>query len=423
MLVFCRLPPAVNIGMSAGKFEDLSTGQTSSIKDFFAASMSPAASQTQSPAAQTSNQRKGVKRKSGPLEGMFLNMEKTNREKILKREDHEMNGVMSETSPYENKNDAVEGRIDKKSSQSHVSAKQGKGKMGFFASIMQKKELEEKQKAVTLVENNRDSNDVSDFAVENNIYRLHDNTRENEVRTVVNRSKLTSSEAPKIHGECMNDLSNFDKSPVSTSFFQNFNGKWSNCSAHTKQNAQMNPKNSDGDIPSSSTLFGAGNSESHEENSTDSEYTFASSRDKSKNFCERTVDEVVHGHSHPVNGSDGPENRSDYPVNGSADNGTCSANVSPRYSPEDLMQCPKCGQTLPVWEMPEHSDFHFALEIQAQQSQNAPQRNATANGRTSSSSSSTSNKNVFESGKKRGRPKKDMPKSNSQSVLNFFGKK
>ena len=31
---------------------------------------------------------------------------------------------------------------------------------------------------------------------------------------------------------------------------------------------------------------------------------------------------------------------------------------------EDLMTCDKCGLTLAVWEMPEHSDFHFAVELQ-----------------------------------------------------------
>nr|XP_033792502.1 DNA polymerase eta [Geotrypetes seraphini] len=31
---------------------------------------------------------------------------------------------------------------------------------------------------------------------------------------------------------------------------------------------------------------------------------------------------------------------------------------------EDLVQCEKCGQKVVVWELPEHMDFHFALELQ-----------------------------------------------------------
>lgn len=30
----------------------------------------------------------------------------------------------------------------------------------------------------------------------------------------------------------------------------------------------------------------------------------------------------------------------------------------------DFMTCDKCGLKIPVWEMPEHSDYHFALDLQ-----------------------------------------------------------
>lgn len=30
----------------------------------------------------------------------------------------------------------------------------------------------------------------------------------------------------------------------------------------------------------------------------------------------------------------------------------------------DFMTCDKCGSKIPVWEMPEHSDYHFALDLQ-----------------------------------------------------------
>lgn len=31
---------------------------------------------------------------------------------------------------------------------------------------------------------------------------------------------------------------------------------------------------------------------------------------------------------------------------------------------EDQVPCEKCGSLVPVWEMPEHTDYHFALELQ-----------------------------------------------------------
>lgn len=31
---------------------------------------------------------------------------------------------------------------------------------------------------------------------------------------------------------------------------------------------------------------------------------------------------------------------------------------------EDMLACDRCGQKVPVWEMPEHNDYHFALDLQ-----------------------------------------------------------
>ena len=33
-------------------------------------------------------------------------------------------------------------------------------------------------------------------------------------------------------------------------------------------------------------------------------------------------------------------------------------------SSEDFMECDSCGEMIPIWEMPEHSDYHFALNLQ-----------------------------------------------------------
>uniref|UniRef100_A0A665X2Y5 DNA polymerase eta n=1 Tax=Echeneis naucrates TaxID=173247 RepID=A0A665X2Y5_ECHNA len=36
----------------------------------------------------------------------------------------------------------------------------------------------------------------------------------------------------------------------------------------------------------------------------------------------------------------------------------------PDVAREDLLNCERCGQKVLVWEMPEHSDYHFALDLQ-----------------------------------------------------------
>lgn len=36
----------------------------------------------------------------------------------------------------------------------------------------------------------------------------------------------------------------------------------------------------------------------------------------------------------------------------------------PNIASEDLLNCDRCGQEVLVWEMPEHRDYHFALDLQ-----------------------------------------------------------
>lgn len=38
--------------------------------------------------------------------------------------------------------------------------------------------------------------------------------------------------------------------------------------------------------------------------------------------------------------------------------------LSGKIDREDLLTCEKCGQEVSVWEMPEHNDYHFAMELQ-----------------------------------------------------------
>lgn len=80
-------------------------------------------------------------------------------------------------------------------------------------------------------------------------------------------------------------------------------------------------------------------------------------------------------------------------LQGSLD-GSCSASVETKQTPtslpehsgfkdsrEDFLTCERCGQEVLVWEMPEHTDYHFALDLQ----------NSFSSSLTSSGHASTSN--------------------------------
>ncbi|KAM9345004.1 DNA polymerase eta [Symphorus nematophorus] len=58
--------------------------------------------------------------------------------------------------------------------------------------------------------------------------------------------------------------------------------------------------------------------------------------------------------------------------------------LPPSVASEDLLNCERCGQEVLVWEMPEHSDYHFALDLQNSFS------SSTSSATTSSSSISSS---------------------------------
>lgn len=43
----------------------------------------------------------------------------------------------------------------------------------------------------------------------------------------------------------------------------------------------------------------------------------------------------------------------------------------------DTVQCHKCGISINVWEVPEHSDFHLAVELQEETSKSNGKRKST----------------------------------------------
>ncbi|KAG2457932.1 DNA polymerase eta-like [Polypterus senegalus] len=49
----------------------------------------------------------------------------------------------------------------------------------------------------------------------------------------------------------------------------------------------------------------------------------------------------------------------------SCENKDKEAAVPNSIAVEDLVECEKCGKDILVWEMPEHADYHFAVELQS----------------------------------------------------------
>ena len=91
---------------------------------------------------------------------------------------------------------------------------------------------------------------------------------------------------------------------------------------------------------------------------------------------------------------------------------------------EDLMTCDKCGLTLAVWEMPEHSDFHFAVELQQTSDPLPvlPPARASSCGVAGVGGAKRKLPTGWGGRGKRGRPRK-VVHVQSSSLLSFFSKK
>ncbi|XP_067681136.1 DNA polymerase eta-like [Haliotis asinina] len=83
---------------------------------------------------------------------------------------------------------------------------------------------------------------------------------------------------------------------------------------------------------------------------------------------------------------------------------------------DDMMQCDKCDRTLPIWEMPEHSDYHFALELQ-----NSTQ-NAMVVPRTTVSNQVKRKSSPDKHGIKSKKAKVEKGRGTSMNLLTFFRK-
>uniref|UniRef100_A0A8C2ZGJ7 DNA polymerase eta n=1 Tax=Cyclopterus lumpus TaxID=8103 RepID=A0A8C2ZGJ7_CYCLU len=101
---------------------------------------------------------------------------------------------------------------------------------------------------------------------------------------------------------------------------------------------------------------------------------------------------------------------------------------------EDLLNCERCGQEVLVWEMPEHNDYHFALDLQNSLSSStgpAPVSSSSSSSTVSSSSnvSPTALRAQSSRGKTKSRgqsgpqPKKHRSQGGSTGTLDSFFKR
>lgn len=92
----------------------------------------------------------------------------------------------------------------------------------------------------------------------------------------------------------------------------------------------------------------------------------------------------------------------------------------PNITSEDLIKCDQCGKEVLVWEMPEHTDYHFALDLQKSLS------SSTTSG-TSGTSASSFPTPVRGKTKSRGQsgpqPKKQRSLSGGTGTLDSFFKR
>ncbi|NXY02482.1 POLH polymerase, partial [Pteruthius melanotis] len=94
----------------------------------------------------------------------------------------------------------------------------------------------------------------------------------------------------------------------------------------------------------------------------------------------------------------------------------------PPASPGDQQHCEKCGQLVLVWELPEHMDYHFALELQSSflepSAPMAPESAPNAKAVASRSPAKAKNKPKSPAGSSAKRPKEGVTRT-----LDFFFKR
>ncbi|KAK5854108.1 hypothetical protein PBY51_015206 [Eleginops maclovinus] len=108
--------------------------------------------------------------------------------------------------------------------------------------------------------------------------------------------------------------------------------------------------------------------------------------------------------------------------------------ANPHFSvaKEDLINCERCGQEVSVWEMPEHNDYHFALDLQKSLSPStysAPSSSSSSTVSPSSNASLTPHRAQSTRGKTKTRgqsgpqPKRNRSQGGRAGTLDSFFKK
>ena len=379
-----RCPPIVNISMSTGKFEDDSAANTS-IKNFFSQSTMPQSLEGASPSQRTHSQvrkPKAKKRKVGPIQGYFSTQEKENYTQAsatvsipAECESTQLPVTVPVLVDSEDSQDytidsdyQLALKLQKEISQSlettnidsglkHIEEKGkcSKPKTGFFAKVEKMNGL--KNGSHLFMSGN--SSDADDFE---------------QPRKKVRRSGFESEQ---------DDVrtSTIAESIVKDSFQDN---------GEVKSNFDLSIE----DILEPDT-----SNASYDEEISDTASKLLS--------VPKTHRSILNHESHIENNhKEGPSTSSN------TDN--VSEHSPSNYSAEDYVKCEKCGKMVVVWEMPEHADYHFALELQKQVSQTP----VAASSQTNSTPKSLPQKST------RGRKKKILTSgSKSPSVLNFFSKK
>lgn len=95
----------------------------------------------------------------------------------------------------------------------------------------------------------------------------------------------------------------------------------------------------------------------------------------------------------------------------------------PNIASEDLIKCERCGKEVPVWEMPEHTDYHFALDLQKSLSSSTASGNATPSSSPSAGVIQSARVKTKSRGQSGPQSKKPRTHSGGAGTLDSFFKK
>lgn len=90
---------------------------------------------------------------------------------------------------------------------------------------------------------------------------------------------------------------------------------------------------------------------------------------------------------------------------------------------EDLLKCERCGKEVLVWEMPEHTDYHFALDLQKSLSASTTSGNSTSSSSPAGGSAQSHRGKTKSRGQSGPQSKKARNHSGGAGTLDSFFKR